>query len=98
MERTNQESPGQELESLGSPAKALSKTAGYFLKSCGPYTKNVVLDPSPFKRQENERKENLLGHLLSSLSVACKQPLIQWKSVKSLVAVPSEVNCAHVPR
>lgn len=49
-------------------SKALSKMTGHFLN-----TKNLGLDPPPFKRQGKERKENLLGHLLSPLPVCCLQ-------------------------
>lgn len=49
-------------------SKALSQMTGHFLN-----TKNLGLDPSPFKRQGKERKENLLGHLLSPLPVCCLQ-------------------------
>lgn len=100
MERVNEMSPRYTQPALGRArtqtgisrapiqSKALSKMTGHFLNSCGPYTKNFALDPSPFKRQRKERKESLRGNLLSPLPVAYKQPLIQWRSVKSLVALP----------
>lgn len=91
--RCTQPAPGRARTQTGisrAPvqSKALSKMTGHFLNSCGRYTKNFAFDPSPFERQGKERKESFRGGLLSPLPVVYKQPLIQRRSVKSLVAVP----------